>query len=516
MRSAYQEHGLERTVVSAVVLALAACAGPAAPARPTAAASAPREWISDPVEYQDRGLSAAQGKLYFDELGGGDPYATGIAYPMLLAMMEAYPGDLGPDMSAFSERFGLLRDPEAPEGALPIGLHLTRDPITHVDFVMTSCRMCHAERLRLPGGDRIVSGLGSSRVRAHAYDDALTRIARDPSFDAERLLPIATRAARAHDVPWPADMAMAIARETVRKMKERARARGDGPTRLANALPGRIATIESFAMAIGLGVGHTGPIGWAKIPDVRGFPYRDTLSWDGVGTGSPVALAAEADFAFGARPQWFESHRHIATDLYLYLRHFERRLPYPGPIDAALARRGESVFEARCSRCHGLYSAESPVGRVRYREQVIPIEVVGTDAARAEAVTPAFVAAANAVPLAHGVTTVARTMGYVPPVLLDVWARGQYGHAGQWPSIEVMAMKPADRPRRYVVDLDAAYDVARMGHAWGPVTAKPERLERGQYFYDAGATGYSVDGHPFLCDLPADDRQAVLEHLKTL
>jgi hypothetical protein len=476
--------------------------------------------MSDPVEYQEHGLSAAQGKIYFDELGGGDPYATGIAYPMLLAMMEAFPADLGPDTAAFATRFGLLWDPAAPEGALPIGLHLTRDPLTHVDFVMTNCRLCHVERLRLPGGDRLVSGLGSSRVRAHAYDGALVRITKDPSFDAEHLLPIATRLAREHAVPWPADIAPAIARETVRKMKERAGARGDGPARLAGGLPGRIATIESFAMAIGLGVGAAhSTVGWAKIPDIRGFAYRDTLSWDGVGTGSPVALAAEADFAFGARPQWFETHRHIATDLFLYLRHFERRLPYPGPIHGPLARRGESVFESSCSRCHGLYSPDSPNvtgGRVRYREQVIPVEVVGTDAARAAAVTPAFVAAANAVPLAHGVTMTATTMGYVPPVLLDVWARGQYGHVGQWPSVEVMAMKPAERPRRYVVDLDAPYDVARMGHSWRPVGDKPPTLGPGEYFYDADAAGYSVQGHPFLCDLPADDRRAVLEHLKTL
>ncbi len=493
------------------------CAGPTgAAAIGPPSPGAPQEWMSDPVEYQDHGLSAALGEKVFAETGGGDPYATGIAYPMLLALLEAYPSDLGADMAGFSARFGLLRDPAGAKDALPIGLHLTRDPLTHVDFVMTNCRFCHAERLRLPDGDRIVSGLGSTRVRVHAYDDALTRIARDASFDAARLLPIATRVAREHELPWPADVATAIARETVRKMKERATARADGPERLAQGLPGRVATIESFAMTLGLGAAHAGAIGWTKIPDVRGFPYRDTLSWDGVGTGSPVALAAEADFAFGARPRWFETHRHIATNLYLYLKHFDRRLPYPGAIEPALARRGESVFEGKCSHCHGSYAPESPQGRVRYREQVVPLEVVGTDPARAAAVTPAFVAAANAVPLAHGLTTVARTMGYVPPVLLDVWARGPYGHVGQWPSIEVMAMKPEARPRRYAVDLDAPYDVAHLGRAWRDLSGAPPTLKPGEYLYDAAPEGYGVKGHPFLCDLPPDDRRAVLEYLKTL
>ena len=227
--------------------------------------------------------------------------------------------------------------------------------------------------------------------------------------------------------------------------------------------------------------------------DVRGFPYRDTLSWDGVGTGSPVALAAEADFAFGARPQWFETHRHIATSLYLFLKNFDRHLPYPGPIDVSLAQRGHDAFDAHCAKCHGFYSPEGPQPRVRYRERIIPVEVVGTDSARVEAVTPAFVAAANGVPLARGVTTVAATGGYVPPVLLDVWARGTYGHVGQWPSIAVMAMDPEQRPRHFVVDLDAPYDTARLGMAWRAPSGS-ERPAHG-YVYDGEKAGYRVDGH---------------------
>jgi hypothetical protein len=313
-----------------------------------------------------------------------------------------------------------------------------------------------------------------------------------------------------------------IVRETIRKLKERAAVRGAEVLRLSQGLPGRVATIESFAMALNLLYGaHVHPtsiVGWAKIPDARGFPYRDTLSWDGVGTGSPVALAAEADFAFGARPLWFESHRHIATSLYLYLKHFDRQLSYPAPIDAALAHRGESVFEGTCAKCHGYYSREGPHGRVRYRERVVPITMVGTDGARLDAVTPEFVAAANAATLAHGVTTVAKTAGYIPPVLLDVWARGQYGHIGQWPSIDVLATRPEDRPQTFVVELNAPYDLERMGHRWRQLVDSREKLVLGpgEYVYDARKAGYGNEGHRFLCDLPADDRRAVVEYLKTL
>jgi hypothetical protein len=471
--------------------------------------------FSDPEEYHDHGISAAAGEGYFARLGGGDPYATGIAYPVWLALLATFPGELGGDVPGFARTFGLLVD--GPAGTLPTGLHLTTDPNTRVPFVVANCQLCHAERLRLPAGDRVVSGLGSTHVRVHAYDAALVHVARDPSLSIEGLVAAATRAAREHDLAWPEAVRGPIARATVAALRERAQARELEAERLAAGLPGRVATIESFAMALGARGVHVGmprAPGWAKIPDVRGFPWRDTLSWDGVGTGSPVALAAEADFAFGARPQWFETHRHIATSLYLFLEHFDRTLPFPAPVDAPLADRGRGAFEAVCARCHGFYARAGPQPRVRYRERVVPVAMVGTDPARAEAVTPEFVAAANAVPLARGVTTVAATGGYVPPVLLDVWARGTYGHAGQWPTLEVLATKPEDRPRRFAVDPDAPYDIANVGLRWTPLRdgAKPAS----GYVYDAAQPGYGVGGHRFLSDLPPDERRAVIEYLKTL
>jgi hypothetical protein len=480
-----------------------------------AVASAPAPTVSDPDEYHDHGISVAAGEATFTRLGGGDPYATGIAYPVWLALVEGFPAETGGSVARFAERFGFLVD--GPPGTLPVGFHATIDPNTRVPFVVMNCQLCHAERLHLPAGDRLVSGLGSTTVRVHAYDAAFVHIARDPSFSTESVLARANQAAREHDLPWPEATRLPIVRATVTALRERAEARGADVERLSGGLPGRVATIESFAMALGARGAHVplGPtVGWAKVPDVRGFPWRDTLSWDGVGTGSPVALAAEADFAFGARPEWFETHRHIATSLYMFLKRFDRELPYPGPVDVALAERGRSVFDGTCARCHGFYSPPGPQPRVRYRERVIPLETVGTDAAREQAVTPSFVAAANSVPLARGLSTVAATGGYVPPVLVDVWARGTYGHAGQWPSIAVMAMKPAERPRWFAVEPDAPYDLTGLGLKWTALR-EGDKPARG-YAYDGTQPGYGVEGHWFLSDLAAEERRAVLEYLKTL
>ena len=474
--------------------------------------------MSNPAEYEEREISVEAGRDYFAETGGGDPYATGMALPVFLALMHEYPGELGHDFRELADRFGFLAsgdDPSVP----PVGFHLTNDPNSGVPWLVANCQMCHADRLRLPGGDVTVSGLGNKRVRPHAYASALARIATDPGLDAGHVEEDATRIARERGVAWPRLARGIIVGRTIAAMI------AGGPAALASsrrfdaAVPGRMATIESFALGLGAHRGHPvqvpSTIGWAKVPDVVGTPFRETFSYDASGYGSPEVLVREADFLFGARPEWYAAHPFIATSTYLYLRSFRRKLPYPAPVDAGLAAKGESVFGARCASCHGDYVRRGDETHVSYRERVIPLDVVGTDPARAEAVTPDFVAASNDYAPTRGLTRVRHTGGYVPPVLLDVWARGLLGHAGQWPSLEALATPEEARPRHFVVDTSAPYDLARVGVRYEAV-ASPRALRPGEYAYDGDAPGLRVDGHPFLARLGQDERRAVIEYLKTL
>src|SRR5262249_58493453 len=134
--------------------------------------------------------------------GGGDPYATGMAFPVFLALMEAYPDALGRDFAAFADKFGFIAGADA--HAPPIGFHLTVDPNTEVPWLVGNCQMCHADRLRLPGGDVVVPGLGSKRVRPHAYANALVRIGDDPALDEARIAALAERRAQEGGRPRPA------------------------------------------------------------------------------------------------------------------------------------------------------------------------------------------------------------------------------------------------------------------------------------------------------------------------
>jgi len=477
--------------------------------------------MSSPAEFADRAISPEAGADYFLRTGAGDPYAAGMAYPVFLALMEAYPDALGGDWNAFADRFGFLRDPDGKGDpkALPIGFHLTTDPATRVPWVVTNCQMCHADRLRLESGDVVVPGLGNKRARPHAYANALLRIGADPALDVERIDEIATRRAAEWGVPWAPEMRRPIVKATLEGLKALAARTGARAARYESALPGRMATIESFAIALDAYLPHPipleGPPGWAKVPDVASFPYRDTFSYDGSGYGSPQALVLEASFVFGTRPEWYAAHPHIATSMYLYLHSFHRELHYPRPIDEALAAKGHDRFDATCAKCHGTYVSWNGETRALYRERIVPLAMGGTDPARADAVSPAFVDAANGFPLTHGLTQVRRTGGYVPPVLIDVWARGLFGHAGQWPSLEVLATAPEKRPRRFIVDTEGKYDLDRVGVRY-EVQAGERPLKAGEYVYDGGAPGLDVGGHPFLASLPVEERRAVVEYLKTL
>ena len=206
-----------------------ACTRSPAPATATGATAitprTPEIPLSDPAEYAIDRISRDAGKAIFERTGVGDPYRTGVPYPVFLALQRAYPAILGNDPQDLAARFGFVaraadpasEDLDRREG-LPIGLHLTTDPLTGVQFLMTACAACHAEHLRWAGGDAVVIGLGNKRIRIHAYDRAFAQVTREPGFTAARLAAFATDAAAARHLAWPEPYREGITAATVRAL----------------------------------------------------------------------------------------------------------------------------------------------------------------------------------------------------------------------------------------------------------------------------------------------------------
>lgn len=495
---------------------------PTSATKPSVAPESSTEIMSSPHEYDIDRISANSGKTIFEKTGIGDPYRTGIPYAFFLAMERAYPEIWGANWTQRSATFGFLdRTPDPASDdidkrfGLPVGMHLTTDPLTGVEFLVTNCSLCHAERVRTANGtDDVVYGLGNKRVRIHAYDAAFADVVTKPRFTATYLGALAAEAAEKHGLAWPEAYREVMVGATIDAMKKRAAERADLVARTRDNPPGRVATIESFAVALARlanqPVAFANDVGWAKVPDVIGYAHRVTLSWDGSQEGPIDLLVVEADLAAGARVKWLEEHPFQGASLGAYLRAPAPRPAFPGAIDRALAAKGKQLFADTCEHCHGSYADDGHVEE--YAEQVVPLADVHTDAARLLAPTESFERAANEPALTRGYTRFRRSTGYVPPVLTNVWARAPYGHAGQWPSLAFLATPPDRRAKQYVVDLGAPYDLATVGVALLPAGAP---VPATGYAHDATKPGFSVDGHPFLADLGGDAR-AVIEYLKTL
>ena len=235
-----------------------ACSSAVVPPPASAPATKIDVTMSDPVEYQVSHISEDAGENIFSRIGIGDPYRTGLPYPFFLALLSMYPDLFGANPQAFGDRFGFTPrradpqsdDRDAREG-LPVGMHLTEDPNTHVPFLVHSCALCHSEIVKWPGGEKLVIGLGNRRIRIHAFDDALAKVAVLPDFDKEHIGPIARQAAQERDIPWSPNWRDSVVGTTIRALKERASSRGAFLERVRDGLPGRVATIESFGLALG-------------------------------------------------------------------------------------------------------------------------------------------------------------------------------------------------------------------------------------------------------------------------
>lgn len=501
------------------VLLTVACTGKPASVVAPVPAQPPVDLVpmSDPAEYDIDRISRDAGRIIFATSGIGDPYRTGVPYPMFLALLRAFPRTFGATTGELSERFGFVARAADPKSAdadvragLPVGMHLTIDPMTNVPFVVTNCALCHAERVRWDRGDALVIGLGNKRVRIHAYDRAFADITKLPGFTAQKLGRLADEAARANKIEWPERYRDAFVGATIENLKKRAVARAELHARTTADPPGRVAVIESFVLALAelakRPVSFAPDVGWAKVPDVIGYAQRTTLSWDASQEGPIDLLVVEADLAAGVRIEWLEKHPFQGASLGAYLRQPDPRPAFPGRIDRAKAARGKQQFDQVCADCHGHYAADGRI--LDFDERAIPINDLGTDPTRMLAATEDFERAANDPALTRGYTRFRRGIGYVPPVLTNVWARGPYGHAGQWPSLAVLALPPAQRPTKFHVDVEGLYDLDNVGVAM--------RETPRSFHHDASRTGFAVGGHPFLSDLGAADAAAVIEYLKTL
>ena len=189
---------------------------------------------------------------------------------------------------------------------------------------------------------------------------------------------------------------------------------------------------------------------------------------------------------------------------------------YPFAIDAALAARGERLFERHCGACHGSYGPEGD-----YPNLVVDLETVGTDP---EYARQAFAEAGRFMDWFnrswYGEIAAARPApGYIAPPLDGVWATAPFLHNGSVPTIAAL-LDSRTRPTYWRRDFDAReFDRKALGWKYAEFQHGKQSIDDPQLrkqVYDTTLPGYSNRGHLFGDVLSAAERDAILEYLKTL
>ena len=181
-------------------------------------------------------------------------------------------------------------------------------------------------------------------------------------------------------------------------------------------------------------------------------------------------------------------------------------------IDPALAARGAPIYQQRCANCHGDHRFRDGVIAGPRIGQVETIDTIGTDPYRLNSYTLAF--ASNQYGLypdsKYRFSRFRKTNGYANHPLDGIWLRAPYLHNGSVPTMRDLLDAPENRPKTFYRGYDV-FDQVKLGFVSDVPAADGQVFSR----YDTSVPGNSNSGHVYGTTLPDDDKNAIVEYLKT-
>lgn len=429
----------------------------------------------------------------------GTEGTVGIPYPIFRVLPVLFADKLPNRPGQGYERLGFVIEPDAPRGR-PIGTTYVE---ARVPLVGLNCATCHVGTIReSPTAPRqIVLGMPAHQMDLQGYANFLTASARDPRFEAGTLI----EAIRAQDPDfgWFDGLVyrFVVIKRTRDGILERAAQNAWFDDRPPQG-PGRVDTFNPYKRMFGFDLKADGSVGTADLPPLfmQGPRQGLWLHWDG-NNDRVEERNKSAAIGAGATP---ESLDLASLDRIAQWTLDLKPPPFPAArIDRARADQGRRTYETACAQCHA-FGADR-VG------QVTPVTDVGTDPERVRSFTAELAAKMNT--LGTGTpwqfSRFRQTDGYANMPLDGVWLRAPYLHNGSVPTLRALLF-PEERPAVFYRGYDV-YDWQRVGF----VAEGPE-AERGGVKFDTALRGNGNGGHLYGRDLPAADREALIEYLKTL
>lgn len=442
----------------------------------------------------------------------GNENNSGLPYWIWLVLPKMFPQYL-PGVGAYPS-FGFSWEQGQP---LPVGLSNKTIGFPRVTF---NCALCHTARYRLHEGEPpvLVAGGPAHTVNIQAYQNFLTRAAKDAKFNASAIL---HEIGLIYDLSW---LDRLLYRFAIIPAARRAMIRFgesqswmDAPVEGGVDRPewgrGRIDPFNPVKFGI-LEMNTDITIGNSVMVPLWNMRARQgkALHWDGLNTNlrDVVVSSAVGDgmdykgYENGARKTLDEIQKWL-LDLPAPQSPFVTGKAGPGyELDQEQVKVGEAIFRANCAVCHAKDGQRNGT--------VIPVEEVGTDRHRVDMWTAEAAQRYNAYQADYdwGFEGFRDLNGYVAIYLDGVWLRGPYLHNGSVPTLRDLLRKPEDRPKLFYRGHDV-YDPVNVGFI-----SQGKQAEAVGSRHDVSLPGNSNQGHLFGTELTESDKLALLSYLKTL
>jgi mono/diheme cytochrome c family protein len=419
--------------------------------------------IDIPVDYANDEEHFKYGSIGSDTLGQGIPYWIWRAMP------DVCPAHLPGGFAAI----GIIQEPGKDT---PVGFSKRR--VGPLDQVGPNCGLCHTSSVRASAGDAptIYTAAPAQQLNLMNYFRFLFTCGRDPNFTTENVMAAIDRHV---DLSIFERLAYKLAIPQVRKALVEGGSKFDGIAANRAAWgPGRVDTFNPYKVLIfNLDMSNDRSIGTADFMSIWNQGVREGiwLHWDG-NNDSVDERNLSAAMGAGATP-----------------------------IDYGLAAAGKPVYQRYCADCH-------EVG-ARYYGKVTPLKELGTDPERSKSFDHAMADRMNTIGEGYPwkFNRFRPTDGYANHPLDGIWLRAPYLHNGSVPTLRDL-LKPANaRPAMFYRGNDV-YDARNVGFVSNVETADGRTF----FKFDSGDRGNGNGGHLYGIELSEDDKNALIEYLKTL
>jgi len=466
---------VSRTVLAAL-LALAAAMGAA---------------TRSPLDAQAGTADSIENHFKYGSIG--TEKTVGLPYPIWRVLPIVFEDKLPKRPGTGYERLGFVSE----GGARPIG---TTDKDGRVGL---NCATCHVGTLRddVGGTRRIVLGMPANQMDLQGYARFLTATVDDPRFNTTTLLEAIQKADPAFSW-WDGLTYRLFVIPAIRKAVKRLADQNSWFDKRPPQGPGRVDTFNPYKRLLGFDMDADTTVGTADLPSLWNQRVRRGLwlHWDG-NNDLVEERNKSAAIGAGATPESLDlASLKRVEDWILDLK--PPAFP-PQRLRQPLVERGRQAYQAACSSCHDLGSAK--VG------QVVDIGEIKTDPERLRSFTPELAVRMNTIGTGYPwqFKHFRKTNGYSNMPLDGIWLRAPYLHNGSVPTLRAL-MFPDERPSVFF----RAYDVYDWDKG-GFVSSGPGAEKDGVRF-DTSLRGNGNGGHLYGTTLPADDRVALIEYLKTL